>query len=298
MKTISELVFLELNRRREKAEYVFNHNKQILFDNEEVSAIKREINKISRLIGKSEFDNLDCTTLKKELINLQGKLKTKLDELGFDENSKPNYTCQFCKDTGFANNKICKCFIEIYNEIAFEELGINKKHLVSFDKDTKSFNTNLKDTYEFFKNYCQNFNVNSNSYVFLGKCGTGKTFLTQCITSELQENFNVLYLTSFELNNLFLKYHTCPLEEKRFFLDSLTTPDLLIIDDLGTEPIYNKVTLEYLFMLLNERKNPFIITTNLTLKELFNRYGERIFSRLIQSEKTKVLEFDIENLRQ
>ena len=149
--------------------------------------------------------------------------------------------------------------------------------------------------------YCNNFNLDSSSYVFYGKCGVGKTFLAECIANELQKKFDVLYLNSFELNNLFIKYHTAPLEEKNFYFSSLINSDLVIIDDLGTEPIYNKVTLEYLYLFLSERtKNnkPFIITTNLSPKEILARYGERIFARIFQNGNTEpCILFPDNNLR-
>ena len=58
--------------------------------------------------------------------------------------------------------------------------------------------------------------------------------------------------------------------------------DLLIIDDLGTE-LTNQFVASQLFSLLNERhmsKKATIISTNLSLEELRNRYSDRIFSRI------------------
>ena len=59
--------------------------------------------------------------------------------------------------------------------------------------------------------------------------------------------------------------------------------DLLIIDDLGTETMTNNKFTE-LFNIINTRllKNKkILISTNLTLKELFERYDERLMSRII-----------------
>ena len=66
--------------------------------------------------------------------------------------------------------------------------------------------------------------------------------------------------------------------------------DLLVIDDLGTEPLYKNVTIEYLLSLISNRlenNKHFIITTNLSSAELIERYNERLISRL--SDKTKNL---------
>ena len=61
--------------------------------------------------------------------------------------------------------------------------------------------------------------------------------------------------------------------------------DLLIVDDLGTE-ITNSFVASQLFSCLNERnlrKKSTIISTNLSLEELRDRYSDRIFSRITSS---------------
>lgn len=75
-------------------------------------------------------------------------------------------------------------------------------------------------------------------------------------------------------------------QDRSVIFDVLTTCDLLIIDDLGTEPIKNNVTVEYLTAFLSERLNnekAFIITTNLSSEDLLKRYSERLTSRLSSS---------------
>jgi len=65
-------------------------------------------------------------------------------------------------------------------------------------------------------------------------------------------------------------------------LEDLYTCDLLIIDDLGTE-LTNTFVASQLFACLNERhlrKKATIISTNLSLEELRDRYSDRIFSRI------------------
>ena len=57
----------------------------------------------------------------------------------------------------------------------------------------------------------------------------------------------------------------------------------MLIDDLGTEPVLKNVTKEYLYNLINTRqinKRATLITTNLSLDNILDRYDERIFSRL------------------
>ena len=61
------------------------------------------------------------------------------------------------------------------------------------------------------------------------------------------------------------------------------TCELLIIDDLGTE-LTNSFQLSQLFEIINKRsisKRSTLISTNLSMKQLSDRYTERIVSRLI-----------------
>ena len=136
--------------------------------------------------------------------------------------------------------------------------------------------------------------------VMCGASGTGKTYLTKCIAKELiAKNITTLFVSSFDLNNLFLEQHTSNFGEKNN-MQNLIDVDALIIDDLGTEPMRKNVTKEYLLILLNERlgKNKStIITTNLSPDDLLARYEERIFSRIFNKRTTLVLKFDGKNVR-
>ena len=77
----------------------------------------------------------------------------------------------------------------------------------------------------------------------------------------------------------------------------LTCP-LLLIDDLGTEPVLRNITVEYLFLLLNEREGMATVTaTNLTPAQLMNRYGERVCSRLLDKRQSEVILLKGQDLR-
>ena len=84
------------------------------------------------------------------------------------------------------------------------------------------------------------------------------------------------------MNNLFLNYHTTFNNDKASYLNSLLDPELLIIDDLGTE-LVNSFTTSQLFLCLNERilrKKATIISTNLNLGQIADIYSERVLSRI------------------
>ena len=143
-----------------------------------------------------------------------------------------------------------------------------------------------------------NFDVNSkDNLLFYGETGTGKTFLANCIAKSLLDKGKiVIYQTAFKLLEI--------LEDLRFGKNSnrdkynlLFEADLLIIDDLGTE-MTNTFTNTELFNIINSRllsNKKMIVSTNLSPKEIMDRYDDRIFSRLFS--KFAVLHFFGKDLR-
>lgn len=116
----------------------------------------------------------------------------------------------------------------------------------------------------------------------------GKTFLSNCIASELlNKNKTVLYQTAPVLLESIIDYKMSKQKdfENNIYKTTLEA-DLLIIDDLGTESL-NSMKLSELFTILNTRllnlNNKVvktIISTNLGIHDIFNFYEERIGSRI------------------
>ena len=200
---------------------------------------------------------------------------------------QPDYTCKQCNDTGFLKNgKRCSCFKKLAIEITLDELGIDEKNLPAFSSSKDVTQNKLDKFYPKFIAYCDHFSEKSKNVVVSGSVGTGKSHLVGCIASEL--------------NTIFLKYHTAPVSDKAFYISLLTGCDLLVIDDLGSEPIYKNVTDEYILMILSERLSngmPYIVTTNLTQTQLLERYGDRIVSRLNDKHSGVRIEINGEDLR-
>ena len=138
-------------------------------------------------------------------------------------------------------------------------------------------------TFEICRQYAATFSKTSGNLLFNGGTGLGKTFLSACIAHSVAgKGFSVAYESA---PHLFAK-----LEKDRFHPDEtsaqqvreLTQCDLLIIDDLGTELPGNFVTAA-LYTLVNDRLlagKPMIISTNLNISEIKERYSPQIASRL------------------
>ena len=116
-----------------------------------------------------------------------------------------------------------------------------------------------------------------------GDVGTGKTFLAACIANALlNQGVSVKWLTTMQIVE-----RSCFYSESEYaeYTRSITAPDLLIIDDLGTEMV-NAFVSSQLFLLINERlmrRKSTVISTNLTPENFLNTYSERIFSRISSS---------------
>jgi len=140
--------------------------------------------------------------------------------------------------------------------------------------------------------------TNKPNVILTGDTGTGKTYAMVYLGTELIENkVFPLYTTAFGLVDRFKRFIFE--REERAFADLLEC-EILLIDDLGTEPRIPNITDENLYNLVNERllaNRPFIISTNLTPDELIDRYGERIAGRILAKETTSVIRFVGKDMR-
>lgn len=130
--------------------------------------------------------------------------------------------------------------------------------------------------------YCTHFlsmKEKGKGILFLGNCGTGKTFLVACIANELiNQGFSVLMTNFSRLVNIIFGLK----EGKQNYIDSLNSYDLLIIDDLGVER-QSEYVAEIVQNIVDSRYRaglPLIITTNLTPKDFSADSSDIAKSRL------------------
>lgn len=252
-----------------------------LCENKEFDELYSKQNKLQLQRLKTEIEE-DREKLNLEIKNLQEKIDKFLQTNNIDKkNLIPQYDCKICNDTGIVNGKICSCLLN--------ELNKKISNMSSSQTEFKSFalmNKNLMDTNdikssEWLKMWCERYpNVTKLNINIIGGAGSGKTFLIECVANEMiNRNVVVCYKTAFELNELARLYHI----GKSYEFGDCLNADILLIDDLGTEPILKNVTKEYLYNLINVRQvnnKPTFITTNLSLDNILERYDDRIFSRL------------------
>lgn len=204
----------------------------------------------------------------------------------------PIYSCEKCHDTGFLpeSRTKCSCFVEAQTRLLFEQSGIfdlitvQNFDTLSFEYFNEAEAASYSNALNISKNFTGNFNSDYQNLVFYGNVGTGKTFLSCCIAKELMEKgYSVTYCSADKLFKNLVDLRFNDDREAYFsFMEEINQCDLLIIDDLGTEAISERVRAD-LFTCLNNRdllKKATLISTNLTLDELNRRYSERIFSRV------------------
>ena len=150
---------------------------------------------------------------------------------------------------------------------------------------------------DFCKHYAAAFTTESRGLFFSGPTGLGKTHLSLAIAREvIGKGYGAAYGSA---QNFLMA-----IEEERFgrersrqTLDQLLEADLLVLDDLGTE-FTSAFTLSTVYNLLNTRKKPTIISSNLTVKELQEKYSQRVVSRLFsQFTYLRFVGKDIRQLR-
>ncbi|MCD8345689.1 MAG: ATP-binding protein [Oscillospiraceae bacterium] len=251
--------------------------------------------------------------IKNENLENQEKLKNALIAFGYpDDYLTVKYTCPICGDTGIHLGNRCKCVEELMTSFTISKLNEQCKiKLHSFSEFDLSFypetyqingttyscRDRMAEILNFCIGYANGFSDGSQSLFMLGKTGLGKTFLSSCIANELiSKGVNV----AFDSIQNYLRY----IESEHFgraegdTLELLLNAELLILDDLGCEfkSSFNSATI---YNLINSRCNmgkPTIVSSNLSINELSERYDDRIISRLIGNYRT--LRFIGEDIRQ
>ena len=188
---------------------------------------------------------------------------------------------------------MCSCLKALQRQMAYEKLcmdvPLSESTFDSFSleyyKEDERTYPQMSNILRVCKEYAGKFRADSSNLFFKGGTGLGKTHLSLAIANAaVQKGYGVIYGSA--------QTFAVALEKERFDrtdLDGagdtnsqLIACDLLILDDLGMEfpsayvnaALYNVIDTRML------AKRPTIISTNLTLKELEKRYGERFVSRI------------------
>lgn len=303
-----KLLLKEYDKKRLEKELELDKKLELFYsEHPEVSNINDKINKTSIEISKSILQNKDYSQLQNNLEKYKKEKFLLLKKLNInDDFFKPNYSCKLCNDSGYLvdNNQImCTCLKQKLLNIEYNKSNISSLenenfatfnlNLFSDEINEKKYKSNIspleniKKIREISLNFIENFeDSKEKNLLFTGNTGLGKTFLSNCIANELlKQGKTVLYQTAPVMLDSIMDYRFG--KNDSFNYNDLLNVDLLIIDDLGTESL-NNMKFSELFNILNTRLlnqnnhiTKTIISTNLSLNNLFKTYDERIFSRLV-----------------
>ena len=239
-----------------------------------------------------EGDEAALGDLKRQLAQNAQRRKALLTQAGYPEDYlEPSFDCPDCQDTGYIGGEKCHCFRQQEITLLYEQSGIQEM-IARENFDTLSTAYYEGEDLQRFENaalishkFVDNFKKVYQNLLFYGTVGTGKSFLSGCIARELlSQGLSVIYFSAGGLFENLARYSfdTKAKETLYNFCKDIYNSDLVIIDDLGTE-VTNSFVTSQLFSLLNERhlrQKATIISTNLNLEEMRDRYSDRIFSRI------------------
>ena len=276
--------FHEMNRRREQVYSTLPEYEQL--ENQVASA---SVERAKALIDGAADD---AGKYQKLVADIALRKKKLLSEHGYPADYlEPGYTCEDCHDTGYIHGEKCHCFRQLEITLLYEQSNIQEM-IAKENFSTLSYQyyegedlTRFQNAVNVSKSFVSGFKTDYQNLLFYGSVGTGKSFMSGCIAKELlSQGYSVIYFSANSLFETLSQYtYDTKLKEALYnFNKDLYNCDLVIIDDLGTE-ITNAFVTSQLFALLNERhlrQKSTIISTNLNLVEIKERYSERIFSRI------------------
>jgi DNA replication protein DnaC len=144
----------------------------------------------------------------------------------------------------------------------------------------------MQCNFELLRTYAEQFSPASEHLILFGATGLGKTHLSTAVARRvIERGFDVYYACALQMFSDFehTRFGTGTADAPSVDISRYSECDLLILDDLGTE-VTNQFTNSCLYLVLNNRinlKKPTIISTNLTSKEIKERYTDRIASRIL-----------------
>ncbi|MBE5761929.1 MAG: hypothetical protein E7334_08030 [Clostridiales bacterium] len=260
---------------------------------------------MARTLHKAlELQKTDPEAARKAIFDLKAESERQLRDAGYTkEDLLPRFKCSVCEDTGMVGmpeKHYCECFKKRLNlmMISDEDVNIPASHCFeNYDENIFPETAGgvkqrdiMRRAKKWALDYCEKFpNNEKKNVVILGDSGLGKTYIQECITRRLiEKGHTAMFISSYRLGEIMRERYfgkNDPDAEDKFEL--CMNVDFLAIDDLGAEPMFENITIEYLYAIVCERERkgkPFMITTNLSMTELGERYTERLLSRLVNKD--------------
>ncbi len=247
-----------------------------------------------------------------ELRKANAEIRAALKAAGYPEDYlEPVARCPKCGDTGFTGGdarRECDCYRQRALELS-GTVGEADQSFEAFDDNVfpesvpDGITITQREAMRRLRKRCEEYAdafpaVQPRDMLLYGPSGLGKTYLLNCIARRLRER-------GFEAE-IISAYDVIRVMRDAFFgreddTARLYEADVLLIDDLGMEPMMENITIEQLFQLVNTRRSrglAMVFSTNLNTEEVKHRYNERLASRLFDRTFCQVLRLMGKDVRQ
>lgn len=245
---------------------------------------------------------------------INGRIAAALEKGGLNKDYlQPIYTCSVCRDEGYVyepSRHMCVCMAKELNRRMLGELGLGEdgQTFGRFDEGLLSSEegesgVSQRQTANLARKVCESYadrfpDTETRNLLLIGQSGLGKTFLLHAIAHRVVERgIMPAYTSAYRLLEVARKAY---IENNSDYMAGMLNAPLLLIDDLGTEPLMQNITVTQLFILLNERQmagRHTVISTNLHMSKLKERYTERISSRLMDASAWRRLTLTGDDVR-
>ncbi len=204
--------------------------------------------------------------------------------------------CPHCGGSGYIGSAMCSCLAQLCRQEQKKALAYLTQGQAGFESFRLDYypekidpvvgvspRTLMQKHFGTAQRFAREFTPGCGNLLFSGNTGLGKTFLSACIADAVTDKgYSVAYESAPRLFSKLEKNRFNPDDASRAECARYESCDLLIIDDLGTEMPGNFVTAA-LYALVNERLlsgKSMVISTNLNIGEIHQRYSPQIASRL------------------
>lgn len=208
--------------------------------------------------------------------------------------------CPICKGIGSIDKPgttkaiMCKCQEKSILNAHLVASGIPRKYLdESWNWDGLNNNQESKEKIKkYTENFKENYFAGKGLYIY-GRQGRGKSLMEALVAREISRlinpdrgsNFKVAFIIYEELVKLSHEARNDMSSSKKLNM-IIENPDLLIIDNVGSETGSQSYNMKLLELVLRKRDNssiPTIISSNYTPEQLIEKYSDTVHDFIVQN---------------
>ncbi len=249
-------------------------------------------------------DGPEITDIRERNLALQRERAELLRSLGCEPDALDGApACPVCGDRGWVGAEMCACLKELCaqeqmkeltdllhltDDQAFDRLRLDVYSDLPWQGQSRPPRENMKRVIAVCEGFARQFpDYPLKNLLLSGGTGLGKTFLSGCVAREVsRRGYSVVYDTAIDLFAAFeTRKFTRDADEGRQARDDTRRYlgcDLLILDDLGSE-LTTPLVQTTLYDVVNSRLQAdrrTIISTNLSMEQIADRYTPQIVSRI------------------